>query len=82
MESHALFGTYSKRCDIMHQVLRSSVSDEDTLRESYRNDFASFGNYQLIDMKSAKTHLLVRSVSIFADPLNSTSFVEAYFSLV
>lgn len=31
--SHAPFGTYSKHCNIMHQVLRSPISDEDTLRK-------------------------------------------------
>lgn len=34
----------------------------------------------LIDMKSAKTHLvlIVKSVSIFADQLNATLFIEVY----
>jgi len=64
MESHAPFGTYSKRCNVMHQVLRSPVSDEDTLRK--REKFAKTFN------------LMARSASIFADPLNSASFIEAY----
>ncbi len=45
MGSPALFGTYSKRCDITHQELRSPVSDEDW--DSLPRESKSWSNVKL-----------------------------------
>lgn len=81
MASHALFGTSSKRCEITHQELRSPVSDEDTSNESYRNHISLFGNNMWPywhEICKDTFSLIVKSVSIFADQLNATLFIEAY----